>query len=163
MTSSLFYGDNNLQQAVIETFYACYLVTETFGDDHTNTLLVLGLPYKTALKPRPMSLDLQLDPLVSCTAQKSTLLRYSASTNSHERPVNLSSPNEQFPVAPRGGTDIATFISQDADFGFACRLTGKHGKDPELKDLPEDIVAFPTGRSSRLQFGMRSLHVSRST
>ncbi|VDO68809.1 unnamed protein product [Heligmosomoides polygyrus] len=28
--------------------------------------------------------------------------------------------------------------------GFACRLTGKHGKDPELTDLPEDIVFFVT-------------------
>uniref|UniRef100_A0A183GVJ3 Rho-GAP domain-containing protein n=1 Tax=Heligmosomoides polygyrus TaxID=6339 RepID=A0A183GVJ3_HELPZ len=26
--------------------------------------------------------------------------------------------------------------------GFACRLTGKAGKDPDLTDLPEDIVSF---------------------
>ncbi|VDO74798.1 unnamed protein product [Heligmosomoides polygyrus] len=25
---------------------------------------------------------------------------------------------------------------------FACRLTGKAGKDPDLTDLPEDIVSF---------------------
>ncbi|VDP55380.1 unnamed protein product [Heligmosomoides polygyrus] len=37
MTLSLFYGDNNLHHAVIETFYACYRVTETFGDDNTDT------------------------------------------------------------------------------------------------------------------------------
>ncbi|VDO83074.1 unnamed protein product [Heligmosomoides polygyrus] len=37
MTSSLFYGDHNLHQAVIETFYACNRVTETLGDDHTDT------------------------------------------------------------------------------------------------------------------------------
>ncbi|VDO21609.1 unnamed protein product [Heligmosomoides polygyrus] len=28
--------------------------------------------------------------------------------------------------------------------GFACRFTGKHGKDHGLKDWPEDIVAFVT-------------------
>ncbi|VDP08908.1 unnamed protein product [Heligmosomoides polygyrus] len=38
MTSSLFYGDNNLHQTVIETFYAFYRVTTTFGDDHTDTI-----------------------------------------------------------------------------------------------------------------------------
>ncbi|VDP46410.1 unnamed protein product [Heligmosomoides polygyrus] len=32
MASSFLYGDNNLHQAVIETFYACYRVTETFVD-----------------------------------------------------------------------------------------------------------------------------------
>ncbi|VDO84774.1 unnamed protein product [Heligmosomoides polygyrus] len=37
MASSLLYGDNNLHQAVIETFYACNRVTETLGDDHTDT------------------------------------------------------------------------------------------------------------------------------
>ncbi|VDO27335.1 unnamed protein product [Heligmosomoides polygyrus] len=26
--------------------------------------------------------------------------------------------------------------------GFVCRLTGKAGKDPDLTDLPEDIVSF---------------------
>ncbi|VDP14418.1 unnamed protein product [Heligmosomoides polygyrus] len=40
-----------------------------------------------------MSLDLQQDHLVSCTAQKSTLLRSSASTNSHERPVKVPTFN----------------------------------------------------------------------
>ncbi|VDO19618.1 unnamed protein product [Heligmosomoides polygyrus] len=38
MASSLLYGDNNLHQAVIETFYACYRLTETFEDDHTDTI-----------------------------------------------------------------------------------------------------------------------------
>ncbi|VDP08949.1 unnamed protein product [Heligmosomoides polygyrus] len=36
MTSSLLY-DNNLHQAVIETFHACNRVTETEEDDHTDT------------------------------------------------------------------------------------------------------------------------------
>ncbi|VDP08131.1 unnamed protein product [Heligmosomoides polygyrus] len=38
MASSLLYGDNNLHQAVIETFYACNRVTEMLGDDHTDTI-----------------------------------------------------------------------------------------------------------------------------
>ncbi|VDO79461.1 unnamed protein product [Heligmosomoides polygyrus] len=38
MTSALFYGDHDLHQGVIETFYACNRVTETLGDDHTNTI-----------------------------------------------------------------------------------------------------------------------------
>ncbi|VDO18731.1 unnamed protein product [Heligmosomoides polygyrus] len=59
-------------------------------------LVVLGLPHRTALKPRPMSLDKRQDHLVSCTAQKSTLLRSSASTNSYDRPVNVPT----FSVAP---------------------------------------------------------------
>ncbi|VDO82764.1 unnamed protein product [Heligmosomoides polygyrus] len=37
MASSLFYGDNNLHQAVIETLYACNRDTETFGDNQTDT------------------------------------------------------------------------------------------------------------------------------
>ncbi|VDP19031.1 unnamed protein product [Heligmosomoides polygyrus] len=37
MTSSLFHGDNNLHQAVIETFYTCNRVTETLGDDYIDT------------------------------------------------------------------------------------------------------------------------------
>uniref|UniRef100_A0A183GAW5 Integron gene cassette protein n=1 Tax=Heligmosomoides polygyrus TaxID=6339 RepID=A0A183GAW5_HELPZ len=63
-------------------------------------LVVLGLPHRTALKPRPMSLDLQQDHLVSCTAQKSIFLRSSASTNSHERPVKVPTFNVATRVLP---------------------------------------------------------------
>ncbi|VDP13605.1 unnamed protein product [Heligmosomoides polygyrus] len=63
-------------------------------------LVVLGLPHKTALMPRPMSLDLRQDHFVSCTAQKSTLLRSCASTNSHERPVNVPTFNVATRVLP---------------------------------------------------------------
>ena len=60
-------------------------------------LVVFGPPQRTALKPRPMSLDLQQDHLVSCTAQKSIRRRSRASANSYERPVNVPT----FKVATR--------------------------------------------------------------
>ncbi|VDP27401.1 unnamed protein product [Heligmosomoides polygyrus] len=48
MTSSLLYGDSNLNQAVIETSCACYRVTKTFRDDHVDTtggqvVIILGI------------------------------------------------------------------------------------------------------------------------
>ncbi|VDO95463.1 unnamed protein product [Heligmosomoides polygyrus] len=60
-------------------------------------LVVLGLLQRTTLKPCPISLGLRQDHLVSCTAHKPTLQRSSASTNSHERPVNVPA----FSVATR--------------------------------------------------------------
>ncbi|VDP08091.1 unnamed protein product [Heligmosomoides polygyrus] len=50
MTSSLYYGDNNLHQAVIETFYAGYRVTETLGDDHTDTTVGPGTAAQNGLE-----------------------------------------------------------------------------------------------------------------
>lgn len=41
MTPLLFYGENDLHLVVIETFYACDHVTETFGDDHKD---ITGYP-----------------------------------------------------------------------------------------------------------------------
>ncbi|VDO71604.1 unnamed protein product [Heligmosomoides polygyrus] len=89
MASSLLCGDNNLHQAVNETFYACNRVTETFGDDHTD---ITGGPRvfaQNGVEARPMPLDLQQDNLVSFMPQKSIFLRSSASSNSHERSVNV--------------------------------------------------------------------------
>ncbi|VDO77264.1 unnamed protein product [Heligmosomoides polygyrus] len=68
-------------------------------------LVVLGLPPRTALKPRPMSLDLRQYHLVSCTAQKSTFLRFSASTNSHDGPSTYAQSGSH--VSPAYVTELS--------------------------------------------------------
>ncbi|VDP26083.1 unnamed protein product [Heligmosomoides polygyrus] len=93
---SLLNGDNDLHQSTVKALNAYNRVTKSFGDDYSDTTGGPGTAAKTALKPRPMSFDLQ-DHVVSCTAQKSFLLRYSASTNLHKHPVNVPT----FSVATR--------------------------------------------------------------
>ncbi|VDO24638.1 unnamed protein product [Heligmosomoides polygyrus] len=67
VVESLLSGDNDLHQSIIKAFDACNQASETFGDETIilTPLVVLKLPHRTALKPSPMSLDLQQDHLVT--------------------------------------------------------------------------------------------------
>lgn len=56
-------------------------------------MVALRLPHITAIRPRPASLDLQLDHLVSYTAQESILARTTG-----------------FQMVPRGGADFVPNI-----------------------------------------------------
>ncbi|VDP09870.1 unnamed protein product [Heligmosomoides polygyrus] len=60
-------GDNDLRSSKRST-----LTIEPRNRSETNIptpLVVLGLPHRTAFKPRPITLDLRQEQLVSCTAQ----------------------------------------------------------------------------------------------
>ncbi|VDP37949.1 unnamed protein product [Heligmosomoides polygyrus] len=86
---SLLSDDNDLHQSFVNALDT-YIELQNRSETIIPTpLVVMGLQHRTVLKPRPMSLDLLQDHFVSCTARKSTLLRSSASTNSHERTVNV--------------------------------------------------------------------------
>ncbi|VDO83529.1 unnamed protein product [Heligmosomoides polygyrus] len=70
-----------------------------------------------------MSLDLLQDHLVSCTAQKSIFLRYSASANSKERPDNVPT----FSVATRVFPTLRDFWTSTGS--LRCRL---RTRDPRI-------------------------------
>ncbi|VDP63932.1 unnamed protein product [Heligmosomoides polygyrus] len=50
MIHTLFSSNNDLHQAVTETFHACNRISETFGDDHTNTAGSPGTAAQNGLK-----------------------------------------------------------------------------------------------------------------
>ncbi|VDP46014.1 unnamed protein product [Heligmosomoides polygyrus] len=83
MIHLLFSSNNNLHQMITETIHDCNRISETFGDDHTNT--AGGPGTQNGLKAS--SPRLATGPPGSCTAHKLMRLRFSASMNSLERPV----------------------------------------------------------------------------